>query len=286
MKFEICHVTRYLYDRQVGHSVNEIRLTPRTNYRQSCYHHTISIEPNASLYAYEDYFGNRVHAFSVNETHSELAIQTLSTVVTHNNDYKQGNILPRKAEGEMLGSASFRNRFAEFLLPTGFTEHPPEVARFADDSPGGDQPVYETVTDIAARIHRNFVYEPNATHVHTTVEEFFRLTRGVCQDFAHLMIAVCRYKGIPARYVSGYQYVGDLQGGNADFRQASHAWVEAYIPGTGWIGFDPTNNMQINWRYVKLGHGRDYNDIVPVKGVYVGEPGQTLDVTVDVRLVS
>lgn len=286
MKFEICHLTRYLYDGQVGHSVNEIRLTPRTNYRQSCYHHTISIEPIASLFAYEDYFGNKVHAFSVNESHTELAIQTVSTVVTHNNEYKQGNILPRKAEGELLGSASFRNRFAEFLLPTGFTEQSPEVAHFADDSPYAQLPVYETVTDIAARIHRDFVYEPNTTHVHTTVQEFFRLNRGVCQDFAHLMIAVCRYKGIPARYVSGYQFVGDLQGGNADFRQASHAWVEAYIPGTGWIGFDPTNNMQINWRYVKLGHGRDYNDIVPVKGVYIGEPGQTLDVTVDVRLVS
>jgi transglutaminase-like putative cysteine protease len=114
------------------------------------------------------------------------------------------------------------------------------------------------------------------------VKNALKLKRGVCQDYAHLMIAVCRSVGLPSRYVSGYHFVGDLQGSNANFEQASHAWVETHIPGTGWLGFDPTNNVEVNWRYIKLGHGRDYKDIVPVKGVYRGGAG-TLSVKVDVR---
>jgi transglutaminase-like putative cysteine protease len=137
---------------------------------------------------------------------------------------------------------------------------------------------------ISECIHMNFIYDPSATDVHTTVEETVKLKRGVCQDFAHLMIAVCRSKDIPARYVSGYHFIGDLQGGHADYEQASHAWVEAYVPGKGWVGYDPTNNMMVNWRYVKIGHGRDYRDIVPVKGVYTGTAAQTLTVDVDVRI--
>ncbi len=99
------------------------------------------------------------------------------------------------------------------------------------------------------------------------------------------MITICRDKGIPARYVSGYHFVGDLQGGSTEFTQASHAWVECLIPGAGWFGYDPTNNCEVNWRYIKLGHGRDYNDIVPVKGVYRGSGTQDLEVIVDVKLV-
>lgn len=139
--------------------------------------------------------------------------------------------------------------------------------------------------DISARIFWDFIYDPQATDVHTTVEETLQLKRGVCQDFAHLMIAMCRAKGIPARYVSGYHFIGDLQGGHADYEQASHAWVEAYIPNKGWVGYDPTNNGMVNWRYVKIGHGRDYRDIVPVKGVYTGLAAQTLMVEVDVKIL-
>jgi len=121
--------------------------------------------------------------------------------------------------------------------------------------------------------------------VKTTASEMFGKKRGVCQDFAHFMIACCRACRIPARYVSGYHFVGDLQGGTANFEQASHAWVEAFVPGLGWCSFDPTNADPVGERYVKLGHGRDYKDIVPVKGVYRGSGEQKLKVTVDVRKI-
>lgn len=283
MKLEIVHTTKYTYEASVTDSVNEIRLTPRTNYRQSCYHQSIAIEPNGPLFTYEDFFGNRVHAFTVNREHRELVIKTRSTVVTTDNPHVLHKVLEPVAEQELLRSEVFQNRYMEYLLPTAYTLLDAEVARFADSIEPEKNSVFAWVTELTRRIFSDFTYRPNATQVSTNVLEFLHIGEGVCQDFAHMMIAVCRAKEIPARYVSGYHFVGDLQTRTADFEQASHAWVEAYIPGTGWLGFDPTNNGMVNWRYVKLGHGRDYSDIVPVKGVYYGSPVQQLQVTVDVK---
>lgn len=283
MKLEIMHTTKYMYDTPVTDSVNEIRLTPRTNYRQACYHQSIAIEPNAPLYTYEDYFGNRVHAFTINREHRELTIKTRSTVVTRDNESLLHEVLSPAAEQELLCGSAFQNRYMEYLLGTSYTLADEAVLTFTNSIKPEREGVFAWVTELSHRIHTDFTYRPNSTQVNTTVLEFLRIGEGVCQDFAHLMIAVCRAKGIPARYVSGYHFVGDLQVRTSDFEQASHAWVEAYIPGTGWIGFDPTNNGTVNWRYVKLGHGRDYRDIVPVKGVYFGSPAQKLQVTVDVK---
>ncbi|WP_248929186.1 transglutaminase family protein [Paenibacillus hamazuiensis] len=284
MKIEISHVTRYTYEEPATDSVNEIRLTPRTNYRQSCYHHEISIEPVAALFSYEDYFGNRVHAFSVAKPHRELVIRTKATVVTHDRPLTPFNPDAGSSQLEELAGEKLRNRYIEYLLPTDYTEVTPELLEFAEElGPLADGEVYEWVRGAAAAIYRQFVYDPQATSVHTTVSEMLQLRRGVCQDFTHLLIALCRSKGIPSRYVSGYHFVGDLQGGSADFEQASHAWVEVFIPGMGWSGIDPTNNAEIGWRYVKLAHGRDYKDIVPVKGVYRGTGNQRLEVVVDVK---
>lgn len=284
MKIEISHITRYTYEEPVTDSVNEVRLTPRTNYRQSCYHHEVAVEPAASLFTYEDYFGNRVHAFSVNKPHRELVIRTRATVVTR--DKPQGTGLPAVSLEEQLvliRSDAFQSRYIEYLLPTAYTEETEELRAYAAKHPFRADGIYAWTRRLSEAIHRDLTYDPEATDVQTKVRDTLQLRRGVCQDYAHLMIALCRSMGLPARYVSGYHFVGDLQGGSADFEQASHAWVEVHIPGTGWLGFDPTNNAEVGWRYVKLGHGRDYKDIVPVKGVYRGAGGQTLEVAVDVR---
>jgi Transglutaminase-like enzymes, putative cysteine proteases len=293
MKLSICHITQYEYEQPATDSVNEIRLTPSTNERQSCFQQSISVEPNASLFSYEDYFGNRVHSFSVNALHRKLVIRTLMTVVTKEASadadrarYMSGHDAEKGwlwLETEEAG-----NRFAEYLLPTGYTAVTSEVAQFAGELPCSDaveeKPgVLDWLKALSGRIRTQFAYDPQATDVHTTTSDIFALRRGVCQDFAHLMIACARWKGIPARYVSGYHFVGDLQGPAADFVQASHAWVEAYVPFLGWYSFDPTNADPVGERYVKLGHGRDYKDIVPVKGVYLGSGSQRLHVTVDVR---
>jgi transglutaminase-like putative cysteine protease len=283
MKLEISHQTKYSYIEPASDSVNEIRLTPRTNYRQSCYHHEISIDPIAALFSYEDYFGNRVHAFSVSKAHRELVIRTKAVVVTQDNRFAFDRMMSAAEEREALDGDYIQNRYAEFLLPTAYTAFTPDLLAFGEKLPLGSQGVYAWLKEVSAVIFEQFVYDPSATHVHTTVNEMLQLKRGVCQDFTHLLISLCRSKGIPARYVSGYHFVGDLQGGSADFEQASHAWVEVHIPGPGWTGIDPTNNAEISWRYVKLAHGRDYKDIVPVKGVYRGAGRQSLEVVVDVR---
>lgn len=288
MKFQILHVTRYQYAADIADSVNEIRLSPRTNSNQSCYQHMITLTPHAPLYAYEDYFGNLVHAFSVSEPHSVLEIQARSVVVTNDQVQQKKSVLPYDKERAILDSESFMDQFAEYLHPTAYTEITEDVRKIGDRLL--NLRPYTSLSDllnaITSAIKQDYIYDPSATQVQTKIDEMIKLRRGVCQDFAHLMLALCRYMGIPARYVSGYQYITDLSGGNADFHQASHAWVEAYLPESGWTGFDPTNDVPVTWRYIVLAYGRDYRDIVPVKGVYHGTPQQELNVSVDVKKIS
>jgi transglutaminase-like putative cysteine protease len=284
MKLEISHTTRYYYDFPAMESVNEIRLTPSTNHRQSCYQHAVTVHPNVSLFSYDDFFGNRVHCFSVADPHQELMIQTKSIVVTDEREQERKQMLSLGEQIELLHSERFINRHAEYLMDTKYTYIDPEVAR---QFGGGEikDSIEIQLKRISEAIFTNFEYDPYASHVKTTITETVNLRRGVCQDFAHLMIALCKNIQVPTRYVSGYHFVGDLQGGHADYEQASHAWVEAFVPGIGWVGYDPTNNGEINWRYVKLCHGRDYEDIVPVKGIYRGSDKQSLEVVVDVKRV-
>lgn len=284
-KLEVTHITRYSYSDLAQDSVNEIRLTPLTDNRQSCYHHAITTEPVSAFFTYADYFHNRVHAFTVNKMHRELTIKMVSTVVTHENDNPQITTASPYEDKTLRFGDDFQNEYAEYLLPTSYTGLTPELKVYADAISDDGINLYQLLENIYTTIHRDFTYDPSATSVVTTVGEMLKLRRGVCQDYSHFMIAICRDKGIPARYVSGYHFVGDLQGGSTDFTQASHAWVECLIPGAGWFGYDPTNNCEVNWRYIKLGHGRDYNDIVPVKGVYRGNGTQDLEVIVDVKLV-
>ncbi|MFC5701529.1 transglutaminase N-terminal domain-containing protein [Cohnella faecalis] len=284
MKLEIRHTTRYKYGSSVTDSVNEIRLTPRTDERQACYHHRLTIEPNVPLVSYEDFFGNRVHSFTANDPHKELVITSHSTVVTRDRDVTRAAEWGAEESWGRLRTPDFIDANAEYLLPTHYVTLQQKVKEYAAGIGGADEGVFGFIRHAAARVFGDFEYRPLSTGVHTTAEELVGIGSGVCQDFAHLLLAICRLRGVPARYVSGYHFVGDLQGRDADFEQASHAWVEAYVPGVGWQGIDPTNNNLIDWRYVKLGHGRDYMDIVPVKGIYRGTAEQKLHVTVDVQL--
>lgn len=284
-KLEITHITRYSYTDSAQDSVNEIRLTPLTDSRQSCYYHEITTEPVSALFTYSDYFHNRVHAFTVNKLHRELSIKMVSTVVTHDKDNHPVSVSSPYEDKAARYGDDFQNEYAEYLLPTSYTGLTTELKAYSDAILDEGVPLFDLLINIYTTINRDFTYDVSATSVQTTVGEMLKLRRGVCQDYAHFMITICREKGIPARYVSGYHFVGDLQGGSADFTQASHAWVECLVPGAGWFGYDPTNNCEVNWRYIKLGHGRDYNDIVPVKGVYRGSGTQDLEVIVDVKLV-
>ncbi|CAM3228345.1 transglutaminase family protein [Sporolactobacillus spathodeae] len=288
MKFNISHLTKYKYASEIADSVNEIRLTPRTNTHQTCLQSRITTSPQAPIYTYEDYFKNLVYSFSVADPHTLLTIHSESIVVTSNEEPVIKSVLTGAQELEELASERFLDDYAEYLHPSEYTPITPDISQMASQFEASHTfaSLADKLTALTAQIKNDFTYDPSATQVQTKIDEMIQLRRGVCQDFAHLMIALCRTMGIPARYVSGYQYITDINGGNADFEQASHAWVEAYIPGVGWTGFDPTNNVPINWRYIILAYGRDYKDIVPVKGIYHGTPQQKLDVIVDVRQIN
>ncbi len=287
MKLQISHLTKYTYEQPVIDSMNEIRLTPRTNDDQVCHEHTILIKPNVQLCSYQDYFGNKVHHFSIASSHQELLIESRSIVETSDQPDELKQHLPFESELEILMSDSIQNQYAEYLMETDYTRTTPELRRFCSTHIQLNEMngVYQLLEYISSLLFSNLTYDSTASHVHTTVEETLRLKRGVCQDYAHLMIAICRIYSIPSRYVSGYQFIADLNDEQTEIQHASHAWIEAYIPILGWIGFDPTNNGKINWRYVKIGHGRNYSDIVPVKGVYQGIGSQHLEVSVDVKVL-
>lgn len=197
MKLNISHVTQYDYEEPVTDSVNEIRLTPSTNERQSCYQQAIWIEPNASLFTYEDYFGNRVHSFSVNPTHRKLTIRTQMTVVTKNapSPEEQAALLngkPAKEAWLWLETDEALNRFAEFLLPTEYTEVTELVGEYAGsvyNSEGAGISVLGWLMQLSSKIRTEFIYDPEATTVKTKASDMIERKRGVCQDFAHLMIA-------------------------------------------------------------------------------------------------
>lgn len=173
MKIQINHTTRYTYPEPVTDSVNEIRLTPRTNYRQSCYHHEVEIFPPANLLTYEDFFGNRVHAYSVNKPHTEMVIHTRATVVTE--DRAQRRDLPKLDLEEQITrmkEEEFHNRYIEFILPTRYTEVTPELMEFASQHPFDEaEDLYEWTKRLSSTIYEQFTYDPEATSVNTTVKK-------------------------------------------------------------------------------------------------------------------
>lgn len=288
MKLKITHLTQYTYKEPVIDSVNELRLTPITDQHQTCCEHSITIDPSVELFSYTDYFGNLTHYFTLQSPHQQLLIKMDAIVETHIREQQNESHLSFEEEYAILTSEKFQNEYAEYLMETIYTVLPPELFTFTNTAINVSQSknTYHLLEQITQVIYTNFTYDQSATNVHTTLDKTLRLKRGVCQDYAHLMIGICRIFHIPARYVSGYHFIGDLEINQVNIQHASHAWVEAYIPLIGWIGFDPTNNGKVNLRYVKLSHGRDYSDISPVKGIYKGTNNQQLTVTVDVQYIN
>jgi transglutaminase-like putative cysteine protease len=287
VKLKITHLTQYTYKDPVVDSVNELRLSPINDGRQSCCEHTIMIDPTVSLFPYTDYFGNLVHYFTINSPHQHLTIKMDSIVETTMMEQRERSLLTYEEERAILINKKFQNKYAYYLMETPYSVITPELKKFVYTFIDENQSksIYQLLEQISNAIYSNFTYDQKVTNVKTTLEETLRLKRGVCQDYAHIMIAICRIFNIPSRYVSGYHFIGDIESNQSNFQHASHAWVEAYVPSFGWVGLDPTNNGKIDFRYVKLSYGRDYSDIVPVKGVYKGSSNQNLKVLVDIQYI-
>jgi transglutaminase-like putative cysteine protease len=270
---------RFVYAEPVKESFNEVRLRPTSSGGQVCHSFHLRILPPSHINDYIDLYQNCVHLFEVPRAHRELSVTAVSHVETRDQPFgPNDNATP--APLAEIHACSRLDLCHEFLQTSPYIEVTPEVWRLAVDITHGHGDAWQSALAMMRHIHREFKYQPNTTHVNTRASDVLQLRTGVCQDFAHVMIGLCRALKIPARYVSGYLYNGpadQLLGA-----QASHAWVEVYIPGFGWCGLDPTNNTRPDGRYVKIGAGRDYSDISPIRGTYRGTGDRTM--TVDVLL--
>ena len=270
MKWEIFHSTRYDYLSAVRDSVNNVCLQPMPIPEQTVELFILKVLPASQLTHSHDLFSNRISRFEIIEPHSYLLIEAQSRVTTH-------PPVPLPASEKLCSFAEIQTvsnieSWFDFLQASRFVGLSPEAWKLALDATQGLDDAW-----LAALALMNFVfgylkYEPYSTHVHTPMAEVMKDRRGVCQDFAHLLIGLCRALKIPARYISGYLAT--------EKASATHAWVEVFIPGHGWRGLDPTHNRQIGETYVKIGHGRDYADVPPVSGNYHGTRERNMTVTV------
>jgi len=275
MQYAVRHETRYDYPHSVAESYTVVHLQPRTNARQYCTHYDLDVTPATPIFGYVDRFGNDVQHFSVIPDHHELRIVAHSQVVTIADlDAKE----LRGVDAVRLENDATARELAEFRTDSPGVAVDDDVRSLAAaiDAPDDDLAAYFLAA--GRYVYEEFLYRPGLTTVHTTVAETLVSRAGVCQDFAHVLIALARAHGIPTRYASGYIHVGETPVLGAD---ASHAWAEAYLPPYGWIGFDPTNNRRVDDTFVLVAVGRDYGDVSPTRGLYRGPQG-TLSVSVAV----
>lgn len=275
MKFDILHRTRYAYTSPVRDSFNDVRLEPPSIPEQTVESFLLRVLPAVRMKHYRDFYGNWIHHFEIPEAHSYLLIESQSQVITN---WPQ----PIADEAKLcllkkIGEVAHIERCFDFLQTSRYIEMEADAWRLALDATDGQTDVWQAVLAIMRFTHGFLKYESNSTHVHTRMSDVIKDRRGVCQDFAHLMIGLCRSVKIPARYISGYLAT--------ETASATHAWVEVFIPGHSWRALDPTHNRQVNETYVKIGHGRDYSDVPPVSGNYRGTLERTMEVEVKITAI-
>lgn len=279
MKLRVRHRTTYHYPFPVRDSFNEVRLQPTQDSAQTRRAFSIKTDPRKAFSQYLDFYGNIVHYFEVAEPHHQLTIETFSEVETHQDSRGQPPTGRTLAD---LNPQESSESLHDFMLGSKYVDLSPEIWRAAlDILPQGITDITADIALLAQWVYQNFTYEPGATQVHTTMSQSLSLRRGVCQDFAHILIGLCRSLKLPARYISGY-FLNDSHRPAPDESEASHAWAEVYIPQFGWYGIDPTHNRPTDQRYIKVAAGRDYADIRPVAGTYRGPASREMHIFVRV----
>lgn len=287
MKYQVSHTTKYSYTEPVPVCHNQVHLAPRTLATQTCTDFHLLVNPPPSQRGQRlDYFGNQVDYFCVDEVHRRLAVTATCGLEVHPRGLPEATSAPAW-EGVAAGLVSDRRAetlsvlqfaFASRLIPKSDV-----FASFARESFGPKRSILEATQELTARIHAEFTYDPKATTISTPVRQVFDQRLGVCQDFAHFQIACLRSIGLAARYVSGYLRTipppGEPRLIGAD---ASHAWISVFCGPLGWIDFDPTNNAVTSSDHLTIGWGRDYGDVCPIEGVYVGGGQHDMSVLVDV----
>ncbi len=291
MRYEVKHLTRYAYGAPVDLGYHLLRLIPPATPRQRLVAHAIALDPRPEhVGAFTDHFGNEIRHVAIERRHDAFAAELTATV----------EVTPAKTpppEGpawEEVAAAIRDDGFtgewaaAEFAYASPLAPDSDAAARaYCAESFTPRRPIVAALCDLTTRVNEDFAYVPGATTILTPVAEVMRIRRGVCQDFAHVMIAGLRALGLPARYVSGYIRTYPPAGGEERRGgDASHAWAAAWCgPSLGWIEFDPTNDLIVNEEHIVLAYGRDFSDVSPLRGVILGGGAHTADVSVTVTAV-
>jgi len=286
-RYHLLHATEFRYDGPVSESYNEVRLRPMHDEAQSCLSFRLITKPASRGTSYRDAFGNWVHQFNILPEHQSLKIEAESVVLAHDaaappaDSMRLSDLDSHREELE--------EEYLDFIVQSGYVPHVAKldelIATASQSCEGSVSGFVQAASDL---IHARFEYVKGATHVNSSIEDSLSVGAGVCQDFAHLLLGVVRKRGLPARYVSGYLAPESAASPDSKLQEviggyASHAWAEVYLPGSGWIGLDPTLGKPLGLQHVRVAYGRDYGDVAPVRGVYKGHAGQRL--SVDVRVL-
>jgi transglutaminase-like putative cysteine protease len=280
--YAIRHTTSFKYETPVSESVMELRMRPASGGAQHCLQFEVDVQPKARVFAYCDFNGNWVHHFDIPRRHGDLVIVARAAVQLEAPPALPGS-LSSDAWAE-VDQWSERGDHWLFRGPSHFAEWTPALVDFASSIPAADRRASDPLTavrSVMAAIHGKFEYAPASTRVDSPIDDALITKRGVCQDFAHVMIAAIRRLGLPARYVSGYVAPRTTDGTDPS-AIATHAWVEVMLPGLGWVGMDPTHNIPAGLRHVRVAIGRDYADVPPTRGVFKGSTKSKLAVSVEV----
>jgi transglutaminase-like putative cysteine protease len=291
MKYRVTHITKYDYQTPTALCHNIVVQSPaRLPFQQvKSYKYNIFPEPNY-LATRKDFFDNEFIYFSVQKTHQKLLVESKSEVeiglpAWANLDSKQTE--PWEDVVSWLQTTDAMNDIRQFYLESTYVSFIPGVKEYALASFTPGRPIMDAMLDLNKRINNDFKFTPGFTDISTPLEEVFKHRKGVCQDFAHFSLACVRSLGLAAKYVSGYIETipppGKPKMVGAD---ASHAWNAIYIPSIGWVEFDATNNLLVKDQHIRVAFGRDFGDIVPLKGIVYSNGGQKMVVTVDVSRLS
>ena len=282
MHYSIRHVSRFRYSALVRKSVMELRMQPRSEGPQALRSFQVTTNPRAQLYAYTDHLGNAVYHFNVLREHEELRIEAQSLV-----EMLPLHVLPDATdplEWDRYNSYNLRDEHHDLMEESRFACNTPALSAFIAKH-DLKTPKCDPLTGLRAlnkTIYDAFEYQVGVTDASSPIDDALSAGRGVCQDFAHVMIAITRSWGVPARYVSGYLYHRPRSEDRSG-EDATHAWMEAWFPSLGWVGFDPTNNILAGDRHIRVAIGRDYADVPPTRGIYKGNAESELAISVSVQ---
>lgn len=279
--YSVRHLTRFRYGRPVSESIMETRMHPRSDSNQHCLTFSLSVSPRCRVFSYRDHLGNNVQHFDIPGDHTQLVIIAESVVEQQPLPDVPAFLAPDAwAElDELIDSGDYW----EMLLPSTFVVQTQALTDLAAklEARRRDDPLM-LVHELNQRLFDYFEYVPRHTRVDSPIDDAILSGKGVCQDFAHTMIALLRHVRIPARYVSGYLYRSG-EDHDRSTPDATHAWVDVLLPHLGWVGFDPTNNLVAHHRHIRTAIGRDYADVPPTHGIFRGKTDSELYVAVHVQ---